>query len=83
MAEQCSAVGISVKYGKKVLGKLERAAAVRQSLRSAQAYEELEAAVTQGRGLRRWHPGHPHEFVLFVCIPYQEWVHADFSFSSQ
>ena len=35
MAEQCAAKGISVKYGKKVLGRLERVGPVREELAAA------------------------------------------------
>ena len=56
MAEQCAASGISIKYGKKVLGRLERVASARQELTAAMGAGELtrlQAAVNEARGLRR------------------------------
>lgn len=56
MAERCAASGISIKYGKKVLGRLEKVAPARQELvaaMSAGALARLQAAVDEARGLRR------------------------------
>lgn len=60
MAEQCAAASISVKYGKKVLGKLEKVAPVRLSLQQLlregrdTSTDAFEAALEQARGLRRF-----------------------------
>ncbi|KAK9842019.1 hypothetical protein WJX81_004484 [Elliptochloris bilobata] len=60
MAERCGAAGISVKYGKKMLGKLERACAARAALQAALAgggrrgrgaLEEVLEAARSVRGL--------------------------------
>ena len=60
MAEQCAASGISIKYGKKVLGRLEKVGPVRQELREAMQgegdFKRLHAAVEEARGLRRSAP---------------------------
>ncbi|KAK9787368.1 hypothetical protein WJX73_002975 [Symbiochloris irregularis] len=56
MAEQCAASGISIKYGKKVLGRLEKVGPARQELREAMQgggeFKRLHAAVDEARGLR-------------------------------
>ena len=56
MADQCVAHGVSIKYGKKVLGRLERVRLVREALHAAlQKYnlQSLHDAVEEARGLRR------------------------------
>ena len=58
MSTKCVAAGISVKYGKKVLSKLERVAPVRRALaagmnKDAGGRESLEAALEQARGVTR------------------------------
>ncbi len=58
MAGRCAAAGVSVKYGKKVLGKLERAAAARRALQAALAGRArggraaLEDALEAARSVR-------------------------------
>lgn len=56
MAEQCAANGISIKYGKKVIGRLERVGPAREELTVALESADLSRlahAVEEAKGLRR------------------------------
>ena len=59
MAERCAAAGISIKYGKKLMGKLEKAVSVRESLIASLAsgsdarLPSMELLLEEARSLRR------------------------------
>ena len=72
MSAKCVAAGISVKYGKKVLSKLERVAPVRRALAAGMSEdgggrESLEAALEQARGVKRcWRQQRKHPALCFL-----------------
>ena len=56
MDQECAAYGVSIKYGKKVLGRLERVGPAREELDAALGSGELKRladAVEEAKGLRR------------------------------
>ena len=56
MAEQCAASGVSIKYGKKVLARLERVGPAREELEAAVSCNDLRrlaSAVEEAKSLRR------------------------------